>query len=100
MFYNRLTCNNLESKMSINTVIIIIFLLMVFVLFQGLYHMLKSPRDNLESQKKLVRSLTWRIGIWVVLFGFIILSKQMGWLDPSESMNPANFQKEVDQRDK
>jgi len=82
-----------------NIVIIIIFLAMVFVLFQGLYHMLKSPRDNIDNQKKLVRSLTWRIGIWIFLFAFILVSKQMGWLDPSESMNPVNFQKEVDARE-
>jgi len=82
-----------------NFVIIIIFLAMVFVLFQGLYHMLKSPRNDIENQKKLVRSLTWRIGIWIFLFGFIIFSKQMGWLEPSESMNPKNFQKEVDARE-
>ena len=83
-----------------NVVIVIVFLLMVFVLFQGLYHMLKTPQNGVENQKKLVRSLTWRIGIWIVLFGFILLSKNMGWLDPSESLNPVNFQKEVDQREK
>jgi len=83
-----------------NVVIVIVFLLMVFVLFQGLYHMLKTPKNGVENQKKLVRSLTWRIGIWIVLFGFILLSKNMGWLDPSESLNPVNFQKEVDQREK
>ena len=82
-----------------NIVIIIVFLLMVFVLFQGLYHMLKTPKNGVENQKKLVRSLTWRIGIWIVLFAFILLSKEMGWLNPSESLNPTNFQKEVDQRD-
>ena len=82
-----------------NIVIIIIFLLMVFVLFQGLYHMLKTPKEGAENQKKLVRSLTWRIGIWVVLFTFILLSKEMGWLKPSNSINPVNFQKEVDLRD-
>jgi hypothetical protein len=84
--------------MSINTIIIILFVVMVIVLFQGLYHMLKAPRDNAENQKKLVRSLTWRIGIWIFLFAFIIASKKLGWLEPSNSMNPANFQKEVDKR--
>lgn len=81
-----------------NTVIIILFILMVFVLFQGLYHMLKSPGTDQESKKKLVRSLTWRIGIWIFLFAFIIVSKEMGWITPSESINPVNLQKEVDKR--
>ena len=80
------------------TIIIVLFILMVFVLFQGLYHMLKAPRNDAENQKKLVKSLTWRIGIWIVLFAFIIASKELGWLKPSNSMNPTNFQKEVDQR--
>ena len=81
-----------------NIIIILIFILMVFVLFQGLYHMLKSPRNNVENQKKLVHSLTWRIGIWIFLFALIILSKEMGWITPSESINPKNLQKEVEQR--
>lgn len=85
--------------MSINTIIIILFIIMVVVLFQGLYHMLKAPRNNAENQKKLVKSLTWRISIWVVLFIFIIATKKLGWLEPSNSMNPTNFQKEVDQRE-
>ena len=86
--------------MSITTVIIIAFILMIIVLFQGLYHMLKGPRDSMENRKKLVRSLTWRIAIWIALFAFILLSKAMGWLEPSNSMNPVEFQKEVELRDK
>jgi len=86
--------------MSINTIIVIAFILMVLVLFQGLYHMLKAPRKDGENQKRLVKSLTWRIGIWVVLFAFIVVTKKFGWLQPSNSMHPVNFQKEVDARDK
>ena len=84
--------------MSIKTIIIIVFVLMIFVLFQGLYHMLKTHQKNAENQKNLAKSLTWRISIWVVLFAFIVISKHQGWLEPSNSINPANFQKEVDQR--
>jgi membrane protease YdiL (CAAX protease family) len=86
--------------MSINTIIVIAFILMVLVLFQGLYHMLKAPKQGGENQKKLVRSLTWRIGIWVALFIFIVVTKKLNWLEPSNSMHPVNFQKEVDARDK
>lgn len=84
--------------MSINTVIIIAFALMVLVLFQGLYHMLRAPRKDGENQKNLARALTWRIGIWVVLFAFIVISKHLGWLQPSNSIHPTNFQKELDAR--
>lgn len=84
--------------MTINLIIIILFVAMVVVLFQGLYHMLKSSRDTPENRGKVARSLTWRIGIWVVLFVFIIGAKEMGWLEPSESVNPYKFQQEVQQR--
>lgn len=86
-----------------NIIIIIVFLIVLGVLFQGLYHMLKSPRNgvnDLDNKKKLVRALTWRISISICLVAFIFLSKEMGWIEPSNSMNPSNFQKEVDKREK
>lgn len=84
--------------MGAEKIIIIMFVGMVIVLFQGLYHMLKASRDTPENRGKLVKSLTWRIGIWVVLFAFIVLAKEIGWLKPSESMNPKNLHKEMQER--
>jgi len=80
--------------MTIKIIIIVLFILMV----QGLYHMLKSTHDTPENRGKVVKSLTWRIGLWIVLFAFIVLSKQVGWLDPSESMNPKNLHEEMKAR--
>ncbi len=60
--------------------------------------MLKSSHDSLENRGKVAKSLTWRISIWVVLFLLIIVSKEIGWLDPSESMNPKKFHEEMNQR--
>lgn len=85
--------------MDAKIIIIILFIGMVFVLFQGLYHMLKAPRNDIEGRGKLVKSLTWRIGIWIILFAFIVLAKEIGWLNPSESMNPKNFHEEMQKRD-
>ena len=84
--------------MGAEKIIIIMFVGMVIVLFQGLYHMLKASRDTPENRGKLVKSLTWRIGIWIVLFAFIVLAKEIGWLKPSESMNPKNLHKEMQER--
>jgi len=84
--------------MTIKIIIIALFILMVIVLFQGLYHMLKSSHDNPENRGKVVKSLTWRIGLWVLLFAFIVVSKQAGWLEPSESMNPKNLHEEMKAR--
>lgn len=78
-------------------VIIILLLAMIASLGIGLYHLLKTP-DERDSGDKVIKSLTWRIGIWVVLFGFIFLSLKMGWIKPSNSVNPFEFNKEQQQR--
>lgn len=84
--------------MTAKTVIVAMFIIMVIVLFQGLYHMLKASHDTPENRGKLVKSLTWRIGIWVVLFAFIFVAKEAGWLQPSESLNPKNLHQEIESR--
>ena len=78
-------------------VIIILFVAMIVSLVVGLFHLLKTP-DERDTGDKVVKSLTWRIGIWVVLFAFIIISIKMGWIKPSNSVNPVNFNKEQQQR--
>ncbi|MGI9346738.1 MAG: twin transmembrane helix small protein [Gammaproteobacteria bacterium] len=57
---------------------IISILLLCFIvvnLFIGLFHML---RDR-SSSTKTVRALTFRVGLSVALFIFILLSSQLGW---------------------
>ena len=78
-------------------VIIILLIAMIVSLGIGLYHLLKTP-DERDSGDKLVKALTWRIGIWIVLFGFIFLAVKMEWIIPSNSVHPVNFNKEQNQR--
>ena len=78
-------------------IIIILFLAMIVSLGMGLFHLIKTP-DERDSGDKVVKSLTWRISIWVVLFAFIMISIKMGWLKPSNSVHPVNFNKEQQQR--
>ena len=81
-----------------STVVIIILLLaMLASLGVGLFHLLKTP-DERDSGDKVVKALTWRIGIWVVLFGFIFLSMKMGWIKPSNSVHPQKFNEAQQQR--
>lgn len=85
-----------------NTIIIVILLLaMLLSLGVGLFYLLKTP-DERDSGDKVIKALTWRIGIWVVLFGFIFLSVKMGWIEPSNSVHPQKFnesqQKRMDQQ--
>ena len=78
-------------------VIIVLLLAMIASLGVGLFHLLKTP-DERDKGDKVVKSLTWRIGIWVVLFLFILLSMKMGWIRPSNSVHPQKFNEEQQQR--
>lgn len=81
-----------------STIVIIVLLLAMLVsLGVGLFHLLKSPDEN-DKGDNLVKALTWRIGIWVVLFVFIGLSVKMGWIKPSNSVHPQKFNQEQQQR--
>lgn len=82
-------------------VIVVLLLAMLASLGVGLYHLLKSP-DEHDKGDQVVKALTWRIGIWVILFIFILLSVKLGWIEPSNSVHPQKFnesqQKRIDQQ--
>lgn len=78
-------------------VIIVLLLAMIASLGVGLFHLLKTP-DERDSGDKVVKSLTWRIGIWVFLFGFILISVKMGWIQPSSSVHPQKYNEEQQKR--
>ena len=81
-----------------NSIVIIVLLLtMLASLGVGLFHLLKSP-DEHDKGDQVVKALTWRIGIWVVLFGFIALSVKMDWIKPSNSVHPQKFNEAQQQR--
>jgi ABC-type dipeptide/oligopeptide/nickel transport system permease component len=86
------------SEITMSKIVIIILLLaMIASLGIGLFHLLKTP-DERDKGDKVVKSLTWRIGIWVVLFLFILLSMKMGWIKPSSSVHPQKFNQEQQER--
>ena len=78
-------------------VIVVLLLAMIASLGIGLYHLLKTP-DERDSGDKVIKSLTWRISIWVVLFLFILLSVKLGWIKPSSSIHPQKFNQEQQER--
>ncbi|MDX1569936.1 MAG: twin transmembrane helix small protein [Xanthomonadales bacterium] len=74
----------------LTTIVIVLFLLViVYNLAAGLVYMLK---DQGKSDRTL-RSLTWRIGLSVVLFLLLVLGKMTGILtgnpDPITGQRPA-----------
>lgn len=66
-------------------IIIFMFLFIVYNLGQAMLHMLKKDHDP----KRMAKSLTWRIGLSVVTFVFILILVAMGKLgvNPSPLLN-------------
>lgn len=62
------------------TSIVIIFILCVilYCLFSGLFFLVKDNGDS----KRVVRALTWRIGLSIALFLFLLLAYGFGWIVP------------------
>ncbi len=59
-------------------VIIAFLLVIVYNLGAGLYYMMVDKGDN----DRMVRSLTWRIGLSVVLILIIGIGIWTGWIEP------------------
>ena len=64
-------------------IIVLVLFTIVFVLFRGLFFLVKGQ----GNPKKTVNSLTWRIGLSVVLIGAIVVAIQLGYIEP-HGINP------------
>jgi hypothetical protein len=61
--------------------VLFILLLIVASLGKALYHLSSSkPGDS----SKMVKALTWRIGLSVGLFVLLIVAYYAGWIEPSQ----------------
>ena len=72
-------------------IIIVLMVAMIVALFVALYYML----TNQGREGKTVKALGWRIGIWVFLLAFIYIGMRMGWIEPTNSINPKNHAAEL-----
>ncbi|MDC0948644.1 twin transmembrane helix small protein [Gammaproteobacteria bacterium] len=63
-------------------ILVVFFIAMVASLGFAFYYMM----NDRGSSKRTVKALSFRIGIWVVLFGFLLLSIHLGWIVPSQSL--------------
>lgn len=68
--------------MVMRIVVGLFFLFILYCLGSGVYYLLHS-KDHGTS---LVRALSWRIGLSLVLFLFILLAYWVGWLQPHSAL--------------
>lgn len=59
----------------------LVFIAILFSLGSALMHLLKPDR---AEQKSMAKALTWRIGLSIVLFLFLLLAYQLGWITPHD----------------
>ena len=60
-------------------IILLFFIFIVYSLGSALYYMMKDEGGS----KRMVKALTMRIGISILLFVVIIISFWMGWIKPT-----------------
>jgi len=65
-------------------VIAVLIIIMLSALGMGLFFLVRTPVEG-DNGGSLARALTWRIGSWAVLFGFILISIEAGWIEPRKS---------------
>jgi len=64
--------------MIIKILIAILMLAILFSLFRSLFFLVTEKDDS----KKVVKNLSWRIGLSIVLFVMIVSAILMGWIEP------------------
>ncbi|MCF6189979.1 MAG: twin transmembrane helix small protein [Cocleimonas sp.] len=62
-----------------NYIILIFFIFIIYSLASALYYMMKDGGGS----KRMVKALTLRVGISILLFLFILFSFWMGWIKPA-----------------
>jgi TRAP-type C4-dicarboxylate transport system permease large subunit len=63
----------------IKTIIVVLLLFIVFALGSALYYLMTDKGDS----ERIVKALTWRIGLSLLLFVLLMVSFMMGWLTPN-----------------
>ena len=59
--------------------ILLFFIFIVYSLGSALYYMMKDQGGS----KRMVKALTMRIGLSILLFIFVIFAFWMGWIKPT-----------------
>jgi hypothetical protein len=63
--------------------IILMLVLIIGSLGKALYHLSSTkPQDESNNSAKMVRALTWRIGLSVGLFVLLMVAYYRGWIRP------------------
>jgi len=65
--------------MAFKGLVIGLLLAVLIALFSGLYALSRGGADSAD-RTRVVRWLTWRIGLSIGLFGLLLISFRLGWI--------------------
>ncbi|MGB0721100.1 MAG: twin transmembrane helix small protein [Gammaproteobacteria bacterium] len=71
--------------MFIKIFVVIVLLVIIGSLASAAFFLVKDRSDS----NRTVRALTWRIGLSISLFLFLLLASYMGWIQPHGVLPPA-----------
>ena len=76
----RIQIHKIVNLMAIfSKIIIVLFLIFIFyALFSALYFLVKDKGDS----TRIVKALTWRIGLSITLFILLMIAYALGWITP------------------
>ncbi len=60
--------------------LVVVLFVILYMLGSALFFMAKGKGDP----ERVVKALTWRIGLSVALFALIAISYLMGWIEPQQ----------------
>ena len=63
----------------IKAIIIILFVFIFISLGSALYYLMRDQGNS----DRIVKALTWRIGLSIVLFAVLMIAFFMGWITPN-----------------
>lgn len=63
----------------IKAILVLLLFFIVFALGSALYYLIADKGDS----TRIVKALTWRIGLSLFLFLILMLSFAMGWITPN-----------------
>lgn len=70
--------------MFIKIIVVITLLVIVGSLASAAFFLVKDTGDS----NRTVRALTWRIGLSITLFLFLLFASYMGWIQPHGALPP------------
>lgn len=65
--------------MAVKLVVIALLVAVLIALFSGLYTLSRANAEDID-RTRLVRRLTWRIGLSIALFILLLVAFRMGWI--------------------